>query len=100
MSRYGQIVEGRPFRDVEEALDRHARRLAGELGRLLIDVGTALRDQVAAGGQDSPARRKPRSEPTREDFYREATRLGVKGRARMTKEQLRDAIANARRQPP
>jgi hypothetical protein len=33
-------------------------------------------------------------------LYREATRLGVKGRARMTKEQLRDAIAHTRRQTP
>ena len=82
-----------PFRDVEEALDRHARRLAGEVGRLLMDVGRALRDHAEA----APAGNARPAEPTREDLYREAVRLGVKGRSRMSKDELRDAVARARR---
>jgi hypothetical protein len=88
-------MDGTPFREVEEVLDRHARRLAGELGRLLMDVGRALRDEAAA--DTSSARTAPRAEPTREDLYREAARLGVKGRSRMTKDELRDAVARAAR---
>jgi hypothetical protein len=90
-------VEGRSFREVEDVLDRHARRLAGQLGKLLIDVGQALRDEAAAESADTATRKGRRSEPTRDDLYREATRLGVKGRARMSKEELRAAIARSRR---
>jgi hypothetical protein len=78
------------FDDVEEVLDRHARRFAGELGRLFVDVGEALRR--AADREDVPSRTSEEREPTKEDLYREAARLGVLGRSRMTKEELRDAI--------
>lgn len=59
-----------------------------------MDVGKALSDEAAAGRSDRP---RSGNEPTREELYREATRLGVKGRSRMSKEQLRDAVARARR---
>ena len=95
---YGQPVEGSPFRDVEDVLDRHARRLAGQLGKLLIDVGQALQDEAGSRGSGTTARKEKRSEPTRDELYREATRLGVKGRARMSKEELKAAIARSRRQ--
>ena len=78
------------FDDVEEVLDRHARRFAGELGRLFVDVGEALRR--AADREDVPSRTSGEREPTKEDLYREAARLGVLGRSRMTKEELRDAV--------
>jgi hypothetical protein len=91
-------VEGTPFREVEEILDRHARRLAGQLGKLLIDVGEALRNEARREEPETPSRQGMGTEPTREDLYREATRLGVKGRSRMSKEQLRAAVAAARRQ--
>jgi hypothetical protein len=91
-------VEGSPFRDVEDVLDRHARRLAGQLGKLLIDVGQALQDEAGSRGSETTARKEKRSEPTRDELYREATRLGVKGRARMSKEELKAAIARSRRQ--
>jgi hypothetical protein len=74
--------------DVEEILDRHARRLVRELGGLFADMGEALR---RAAEPESPAS-SPGKEPTRDDLYREATRLGVPGRSRMTKQELRDAI--------
>jgi hypothetical protein len=91
-------VEGTPFREVEEVLDRHARRLAGQLGKLLIDVGEALRNEARREEPETPAGQRRSSEPTREDLYGEATRLGIKGRSRMSKEQLRAAVARARRQ--
>jgi hypothetical protein len=76
--------------DVEEILDRHARRLVRELGGLFADMGEALR---RAAEPESPASSPgKRAEPTRDDLYREATRLGVPGRSRMTKQELRDAI--------
>jgi hypothetical protein len=78
------------FDDVEEVLDRHARRIAHELGGLLVDVGEALRrtaDRENARSETSKGR-----EPTKEDLYREAARLGVRGRSRMSKSELRDAI--------
>jgi hypothetical protein len=90
-------VESSPFREVEEVLDRHARRLAGELGRLLMDVGRALRDEAAADTRPAPGARP--SELTRDELYREATKLGVKGRSRMSKDELREAVAGARRRP-
>jgi hypothetical protein len=91
-----------PFREVEDVLDRHARRLAGELGRLLIDVGRTLQNEAKAAERATP---KPRTgaakaraaEASREDLYREASKLGIKGRSRMSKDELRDAVARARR---
>jgi len=77
------------FDDVEEVLDRHARRLARELGGLFVDVGEALR---RASDRDRRPPASEGSEPTKEDLYREATRLDVPGRSRMTKAELRDAI--------
>jgi hypothetical protein len=78
------------FDDVEEALDRHARRIAHELGGLLVDVGEALRR--AADREHEPSETSEGPEPTKEDLYREAARLDVRGRSRMTKEELRDAV--------
>jgi hypothetical protein len=83
-------MAGTPFREVEEILDRHARRLAGELGRLLIDVGRTLASEAEAA--ERPARKARASETSRDDLYREASKLGVK-----SKEELRDAVARARR---
>jgi hypothetical protein len=77
------------FDDVEEVLDRHVRRLARELGGLFVDAGEALR---RAADRDRPPPASEGSEPTKEDLYREATRLDVPGRSRMTKAELRDAI--------
>lgn len=77
------------FDDVEKVIDRHARRLARELGGLFVEVGEALR-HAADRERPPPA---SEGEPTREDLYREATRLGVPGRSRMTKAELRDAIS-------
>jgi hypothetical protein len=96
-------MAGTPLREVEEVLDRHARRLAGELGRLLVDVGRTLQNEAKAAERPAPKARaaaKPRtsaSESSREDLYREASKLGVKGRSRMSKDELREAIARARR---
>lgn len=78
------------FDDVEEAFDRHARRFAHELGGLFVDVGEALRR--AADREHAPSETSEGREPTKEDLYREAARLGVRGRSRMTKAELRDAI--------
>jgi hypothetical protein len=61
-------VEGTPFREVEEVLDRHARRLAGQLGKLLIDVGEALRNEARREESETPGRQGKASEPTREDL--------------------------------
>jgi hypothetical protein len=95
-------MAGTPFREVEEVLDRHARRLAGELGRLLVDVGRTLQNEAKAG--ERPAQKARTAAPkaraanaSREDLYREASKLGVKGRSRMSKDELQDAVARARR---
>jgi hypothetical protein len=78
------------FDDVEEVLDRHARRIAHELGGLFVDVGEALRR--AADREHAPSETSEGRKRTKEDLYREAARLGVRGRSRMTKEELRDAL--------
>jgi hypothetical protein len=83
------------FEDVEEILDRHARRLVQELGGLFADMGEALRRSAEPG--ESPPRFRERPEPTKEDLYREAARLGVRGRSKMTKQELREAIERFRR---
>jgi hypothetical protein len=82
------------FEDVEEILDRHARRLVQELGGLFADMGEALRRAAEPG--EPPPRFRGRSEPTKEDLYREAARLGVRGRSKMTKQELREAIERFR----
>jgi hypothetical protein len=85
------------FDDLEELFDRHARRLARDLGGLIVEVGEALRR--AAEPENSappPPSTASKAEPTRDDLYREATRLGVPGRSKMTKEQLRTAVKRAK----
>lgn len=86
------------FDDIEEVFDRHARRLAGELGGLIVEVGEALRRAAETGTPDPPPPASGRdADPSRDDLYREATRLGVRGRSKMTKEQLRAAVKRAKR---
>jgi hypothetical protein len=81
------------FDDVEEVLERHARRLASEVGGLIVEVGEALRRAAEPGPSDPSPTTSPRNaDPSKDDLYREATRLGVPGRSTMTKEQLRAAI--------
>ena len=84
------------FDDVEELIDRHARRLARELGGLIVEVGEALRRAGEAGASDPPPASAGHADSSRADLYREATRLGVPGRSKMTKEQLRAAIKRAK----
>jgi hypothetical protein len=80
-----------PFDDVEQILDRHARRVARELGELFVDLGEALRKQ-ADPGEHTPAPPNQAHHESREDLYREAARLDIKGRSRMSKAELREAI--------
>ena len=81
------------FDDVEEIFERHARRLARELGGLIVEVGEALRRAAEAESRPTPTETPP--DETREDLYREATRLGIRGRSKMTKDELRNAIRRA-----
>lgn len=74
--------------ELEDVVDEHARRIAREFGGLLVGVGEALKRAAEADASPRP----PDSEPTRDDLYREATRLDVPGRSRMTKAELRDAV--------
>ena len=85
-----------PFDDVEQILDRHARRVARELGGLLVDLGEALRKQADPAEQASARPDHPTHE-SREDLYREAERLNIKGRSRMSKADLRKAIHETRK---
>jgi hypothetical protein len=76
--------------EVQQILDRHARRVARELGGLLVDLGGALRRQGApesAGASPESSRHE-----TKDDLFREAERLGINGRSRMSKDELRRAI--------
>jgi hypothetical protein len=76
--------------EVQQILDRHARRVARELGGLLVDLGEALRKQ---GAPESPGASPEASRhETKDDLFREAERLGIKGRSRMSKDELRGAI--------
>ena len=84
------------FDDVEEIIDRHARRLARELGGLVVEVGEALRRAGETEAWDRPQASPRHADSSRDDLYREATRLGVSGRSKMTKEQLRAAIKRAK----
>jgi hypothetical protein len=86
-------VRGASFDDLERAFDRHARRIAKEFGGLLVDVGEALRRQAEKPEPPPPG---PPPDATREDLLREAAELGIHGRSRMTKEELREAIRRAR----
>jgi hypothetical protein len=93
--------------DVERVLDQHARRLAGQLGGLLVDLGQALRKQAEAPEPAAETPRRPRAgrrataprpgTPTRSDLLREAATLGIPGRSRMTKADLERAIREHRR---
>jgi hypothetical protein len=86
------------FDEVEEIFERHARRLAQELGGLIVEVGEALRRAAEPGQSSPPPPASPRNaNPSKDDLYREATRLGVPGRSKMTKEQLRAAVKSARK---
>jgi hypothetical protein len=89
---YCQGVRSASFDDLERALERHARRVARELGGLLVDVGEALRRQAEPREPGASSS----TEPTREDLMREAAALGVRGRSRMSKEELRRAVERAR----
>jgi hypothetical protein len=85
------------FDDVEEIFERHARRLASELGGLIVEVGEALRRAAEPGPSAPPPPAPPRkADQSKDDLYREASRLGVPGRSKMTKEQLRAAIKRAK----
>jgi hypothetical protein len=84
------------FDDVERILDQHARRLAGHLGGLLVDLGEALRTQADTAERTSASTARPsRPQPTaatKDDLLREAAELGVRGRSRMSKADLERAI--------
>jgi hypothetical protein len=82
--------------EVQQILDRHARRVARDLGGLLVDLGEALRKQGEP--QEEPASTQTqRGRETKEDLYREAERLGIRGRSRMTKDELRSAVERLRK---
>jgi hypothetical protein len=93
--------------DVERVLDQHARRLAGQLGGLLVDLGQALRKQAEAPEPAPKTPPQPRAgrpatsprpgTPTRSDLLREAAKLGIPGRSRMSKAELERAIREHRR---
>jgi len=84
------------FDDVEEILDRHARRLARELGGMIVEVGEALRRAGEPGASESPATSARDADPSRGDLYHEAARLRVPGRSKMSKEELRTAVERAK----
>jgi hypothetical protein len=84
------------FDEVEELLDRHARRLAKELGGLIVEAGEALR-RVAETKTPTEPRSTGEPDATKEDLYREATRLGVPARSKMTKQELRAAVGRAQK---
>ena len=84
------------FDDVEEILDRHARRLARELGGMIVEVGEALRRAGEPASAEPPPASARDADPSRGDLYREAARLGVPGRSKMSKEQLRTAVRRAK----
>ena len=85
------------FDDVGEIVERHARRLASELGGLIVEVGEALRRAAESEPSAPPPSSSPRNaDPSKDELYREATRLGVPGRSKMTKEQLRAAIKRSK----
>jgi hypothetical protein len=77
--------------ELEDVVDEHARRIAREFGGLLVGVGEALK-RAAEAEAAKPSAPHAGAEPTRDDLYREATRLNVPGRSRMTKDELRDAV--------
>jgi hypothetical protein len=84
------------FDEVERILDQHARRLAGHLGGLLVDLGEALRTQAdpaepASASTARPSRRPP-TVATKDDLLREAAELGIRGRSSMSKADLERAI--------
>ena len=97
-------VMGSGFDDVERILDQHARRLAGQLGGLLVDLGEALRRQAETAEPAQPRRTgKARAAAasqsgtaTRSDLLREAGNLGIAGRSKMSKADLERAIRERR----
>jgi hypothetical protein len=77
--------------ELEDVVDAHARRIAREFGSLLVGVGEALK-RAAETEAARPSPPHAGAQPTRDELYREATRLNVPGRSRMTKDELRDAV--------
>jgi hypothetical protein len=89
---YVELMDRSSLDDLQKIVDHHARRVAREVGGLLVDVGEALRRTAETTGRsDAPPPRTP-PEATREELLQEAARLGIKGRSRMSKDELRAAI--------
>lgn len=46
------------------------------------------------GAEKRGGKSNPYTERTKEDLYKEATKVGIKGRSKMTKEELTEALRN------
>lgn len=93
--QYEHIRDGYEHRGVSkgEAEERAARTVNKERheeGRT-----QEQREHRASGGRSS-ARSRSHDEPTKEELYDRARKLGIEGRSRMDKEQLKRAIQRKR----
>lgn len=94
--KYEHIKEGYEDRGVshDEAQERAARTVNK-------DRRQEGRTKEQRGGGSSRSRSgtrgRSRDEPTREELYAQARRLGIEGRSKMDKEELRRAVQRRRR---
>ncbi|WP_350276385.1 hypothetical protein [Kribbella sp. HUAS MG21] len=85
-----------------------AKSLGDKLGRQAANLKSGLKDVAqkftepdreprtdATAGRISGARKAKQRTPSKEELYADAKRLGIKGRSKMTKDQLRRAVKRA-----
>jgi hypothetical protein len=71
--------------------------LAGALAALVGMLIRRLLEQLDGDGGGAAARRAPAAPPrTRDQLYKEAARLDIKGRSKMNKAELQDAVEMAK----
>jgi hypothetical protein len=86
-----------------------AKSLGNKLGRQVENLKSGLKDvaqkfteadpeprtDATAGRITGTRSRSPKRTPSKEELYADAKRLGIKGRSKMTKEQLLRAVRRA-----
>ena len=81
-------LEG-PYESLKGGLKDVARKLTAE------DPGPVVGMTGLSSGADSPATPRSTTSKTKDELYADAKRLGIKGRSKMTKDELEKAVRRA-----
>jgi hypothetical protein len=83
---------GAPESRAEELAARTVNRERARAG----ESRTASRSSTSGSSSSRRGGRHSRDEPTKQDLYEQARRVGIEGRSTMTKDQLRRALGRKR----